>query len=450
MMIQDHNKTALVSGSREITYTELISYIRDFAHHMKRYRSKKIAIFCENRPEWIYAYYGSWELGCTNIPIDMMSSEGELEYILRDSQPKLIVCSDRTFDRVKNAVSRLPLTKKPEVMNVDRETPRETDRELPPYQPSDDDVRLILYTSGTTGSSKGVMLTHKNIMKNVRWNNDSKRINETDRLLAVLPTHHSWPLMATVLCPLDCGATIVFLPELNAEALISTMKNNAITMLTGVPRLFEMLHGGVMREIRKNPAARAMLVLCRLVYRMPGNRIFGRVGVPYATMDVIPFTKAIFKKVHETFGGNIKIFISGGAKLDPNIILDFCAMGIPMVEGYGLTETAPMVTYHPFDRIRIGSVGRVFDEIDIRFSHDREIEIKGPNVTPGYYKKPDENEANFTGDGYFRTGDLGYIDSERYLYLTGRRKDLIILSNGKNVRPDIIESQLKGDFELVK
>jgi long-chain acyl-CoA synthetase len=449
-MIIDHKKTALISGELQVTYTELIETINNYASAFKKHKGKHVAIYMENRPEWVYAFYGSWKVGATNVLIDMMGSEEELEYILRDCSPKLLVTSNKNAAKVKKAVSKLPVTKKPAVLNVDTQTIKPAKTLLDEFKPQEDDIRLLLYTSGTTGNSKGVKLTHKNVMKNVRWNNDSKRINKTDRLLAVLPTHHSWPLMSTILCPLDCGATTIFLPELNAEMLLKTLKENKITMLTGVPRLFEMLHTGVMREVKKNSAALVFLALFKLLYKLPGNRIFGRAKAPHTTLDIIPLTKVIFKKVHETFGGNIKIFISGGAKLDNQIIEDFRAMGILLVEGYGLTETAPMVTYHPFDKIKIGSTGRVFAEIDIQFADDGEIQLKGPNVTPGYYNRPDENEINFTEDGYFKTGDIGYIDKERYLYLTGRKKDLIILSNGKNVRPDLIENKIKLSNPLVK
>lgn len=193
-----------------------------------------------------------------------------------------------------------------------------------------------------------------------------------------------------------------------------------------------------------------MLGFCRLLYRLPFNSLLGRVKVPHATLDVIPLTRKIFKKVHDEFGGSIKIFISGGAKLDNHIIRDFRAMGLLTVEGYGLTETAPMVTWHPFDDIHIGTVGKVFDEIEVKFEDDGEILLKGPNITKGYWRKTSETKAAFDSEGFFRTGDLGRMDKERFLTITGRKKDLIILSNGKNVQPDIIEESLRNDYPLVE
>ncbi|HNX60450.1 MAG TPA: AMP-binding protein, partial [Spirochaetota bacterium] len=167
------------------------------------------------------------------------------------------------------------------------------------------------------------------------------------------------------------------------------------------------------------------------------------------TLDIMPLSKLIFGKVHRELGGNIKVIISGGAKLDDRVIRDFRGMGILMLEGYGLTETAPMATYHPFDAQRIGSAGRVFDETEIRFGEDDEIILRGPHVMKGYWNKPAET-AEVLNDGWFSTGDLGYIDNQRYLYITGRKKDIIVLPNGKNIRPDLIENEILAQFPVVK
>jgi long-chain acyl-CoA synthetase len=446
MFIKNHDKCALVNGQEQVSYSQLIEHIKDYSQILKKYRGKRLALFAENRPEWVYSFFAAWNVGATLVLIDSMCSAEDLEYILKDSGVSALVTSNqnaKTLAKVKKA-ARSGLT----VINVD--SLKMPARKTPVVEnvPKDSDVVLILYTSGTSGNSKGVLLTWKNIWTNIRWNNDTGRINSQDRMIAVLPTHHSWPLISTILCPMDCGATTVFLPSLDAETLLRTIKENHITMVCAVPRLFELLHEGIMKKIRANIAARALLGFCRFLYILPFNRIFGRVRVPFQTMDKSPHTQS-FGKLHEEFGGSVKTFISGGAKLDERIIRDFRAMGIPMLEGYGLTESSPMVTYHPFDKMRIGSVGRVFDDISIRFDDDGEILIKGPTITPGYWKKPADTKAAFTGDGYFRTGDLGRIDSERYLYLTGRKKDLIILSNGKNVRPDLIEEKIKKSSPLV-
>jgi long-chain acyl-CoA synthetase len=448
MFIKDYDKTALIQGERRVSYSELIDSIKDYSRVFSKYKGKRVALFCENRIEWTYAFFAIWNCGATVVLIDPMSTDEELAYLLDDCDPGAVVTSS---ERLKNVTFiKKKIKKKFVVYDVDNFKIPARGKVPEEYTPADDETVLILYTSGTSGNSKGVMLSWANISKNIRWNNDSGRINSKDVMIAILPNHHSWPLISTMLCPMDCGATTVFLPALDAETLVKTIKENHITMVTAVPRLFELLHEGIMKKIRGSIAAKAMLDFCRFLYVLPFNRILGRVKAPMQTLDVIPLTRFIFKKVHHEFGGNIKVFVSGGAKLDNSIIRDFRAMGIPMLEGYGLSETAPMVTYHPFDRMKVGSVGVVFDEIDVKFEDDGEILLKGPNITSGYWQKEEDTKEAFTSDGYFKTGDLGKMDKGRYLYLTGRKKDLIILSNGKNVRPDLIEKKIKENSTLVE
>ncbi|MBN1501393.1 MAG: AMP-binding protein [Spirochaetes bacterium] len=449
MFIKDHGKNALVFGEKKITYSQLQESIKDYSWHLSKNRGKHIAIFMENCPEWIYTFFAVWNIGAVNVLIDVMSTAEEVTYIINDCTPSLVIYSDKSSETFKKALKSVK--KKPDSINISKKVFSRRKNDVAEYNPSDDEIILMLYTSGTTGNSKGVMLSKRNVFKNIYWNNDSKRINSTDVMIAILPNHHSWPLMATVLCPLECGATTVLLKELRPDIMMKAIKENKITMITAVPRLFEMFHNGIIAKINKNPAAKFLLSLSAFTYKIPLNRyIFGRVKVPYSKIDVTPLSRLIFKKVHKEFGGNIKIFISGGAKLNEKIIHDFRAMGLLMVEGYGLTETAPMVTYHPFNKIKPGSVGVIFDEIDYRIEKDGEILIKGPNITKGYWNKKEETKAVFTKDGYFKTGDLGYVDKERYLFITGRKKDIIILPNGKNIRPDLIEEKLKNSFPYIE
>lgn len=447
MYIKDHNKCALIDGDRHISYSEVVKEVKEYSKLFARYKGKRIALFCENRPEWIYAFFAAWNVGATLVLFDSMSTVPELEYMISDSGVVAVCTSDQKEALIADAKKRAKSRAK--LINLNNVKIPARSRDVAEHEPLEDEIVLMLYTSGTSGTSKGVMLSWKNLMKNVRWNNDSKRINETDRMIAILPNHHSWPLIATVLCPLECGATVVFLPKLDAETLVSTIADNNVTMVTAVPRLFELLHGGIMKKVNESIVARIVLAFCKFLYLLPFNRLFGRVKFPYTEIDIIPLTRKLFKKVHEQFGGQIKTFISGGAKLDEKIINDFRAMGILMLEGYGLTETAPMITYHPFDAQLTGSVGKVFDEIDLKIEEDGEILLKGDNVFKEYWNKPDDTKAAFTKEGYYRTGDLGRLDKNGYLFLTGRKKDIIILSNGKNVRPDIIEAKIQNSSQLV-
>jgi long-chain acyl-CoA synthetase len=422
------DKTAIIYGEERIAYSELADMIRRYSTLFNCAKGERVAIFAENRPEWVYAFYASWSKGCVNVLIDMFSTDAEVSYILTDCAPSVILTSNRNIDTLKSSAALSKSTAR--IINMDEISLPDEPASFEDYHFNNDEIALLLYTSGTTGGSKGVMLSWENIHKNIRWNNDSKRININDTMLAVLPVHHSWPLMATILCPLECGATVVFLKTLGADELLRCMKEHQVTMLTAVPRLFELLHRGIRAKINRSLIAKILLFLTRAI-------------------DIMNLSKIVFGKVHREFGGHIKVLISGGAKLDNEIIRDFRGMGFLMLEGYGLTETAPMATYHPFDAQRIGSAGRVFDEIDIRFGDDDEIILRGPNVMKGYWNKPDET-AEVLRHGWFYTGDLGRIDSQRYLYITGRKKDIIVLPNGKNIRPDLIEDEITSRFPLVR
>jgi len=428
MIIQNRDKTALVYGDEAISYSTLIDNIWRYTTLFNVGKGDRVAIYAENRPEWLYAFFASWTKGATNVLIDMFATRPEVSYILGDCTPSVIFTSSKNIDILREAAA--DSKSNAVIINFDEIKMPELPSARPDYSFSDDDIALLLYTSGTTGNSKGVMLTWKNLDSNIHWNNDNKRININDTMLAVLPVHHSWPLMATVLCPLECGGTVVFLKSLSADELLRAMKENKVTMLTAVPRLFELLHKGIRAKINRSLIARLLLRITK-------------------TLDIMPLSKAVFGKVHREFGGHIKVIISGGAKLDNRVIKDFRGMGILMLEGYGLTETAPMATYHPFDAQRIGSAGRVFDETEIKFGEDGEIILRGPHVMKGYWNKPTETAEVLT-DGWFHTGDLGYIDKDRYLYITGRKKDIIVLPNGKNIRPDLIENDILASFPVVK
>lgn len=251
MFIKDFDNTALVEGDLRISYKELITHINEYSHIMKGYKKKRVALFCENRVEWVYAFFAAWNVGATLVLIDAMSTRGEVEYIVEDSKASLLITSSKNISLSRKAVKSINI--ETTILNVDGLKIPEKISEVKPYQPKVDETVLMLYTSGTTGKSKGVMLSHGNIMRNVRWNNDAKRINETDRIIAILPNHHSWPLISTLLCPLECGATTVILQELTSESLLRTLKQEKITMVLGVPRLFTMLYDGVMKKLMKTP-----------------------------------------------------------------------------------------------------------------------------------------------------------------------------------------------------
>lgn len=423
--LQDHGKTALIKGNTKISYKELIENISSFASLVDILPGERVMIFSENRPEWIYAFYAIWQRGGIVVPIDFMSSPEEVLYILEETEPTIIFYSDQREEVIKKALSASKL--RPHLYNFDRIlVPKPYGKSL-----SRDlkETAVILYTSGTTGRPKGVMLSFKNLISNIRAIEKVGVAGKGDITLALLPFHHSYPLMVTMLVPLYLGATVVFLERLSSEELLRTLREHKITILVGVPRLYQLLHQRIMESIKGN--------------------LIGRLFFAISPFLSPPIRRILFKRVHDTFGGRLKFLVSGGAKLPLEIALDLNRLGFTVLEGYGLTETSPIVSFNPPRKPKLGSVGLPIEEVYVRISEDGEVLVRGVNLMQGYYKKPKETEEAFK-DGWFLTGDLGYLDEEGYLYITGRKKEIIVLSGGKKVNPEELEGLILKESSLVK
>jgi long-chain acyl-CoA synthetase len=295
-----------------------------------------------------------------------------------------------------------------------------------------DALASILYTSGTTGTPKGVMLSHGNFLANAESVMAFQLVNAQDNLLSVLPLHHAFPFTVQLIL-LFTGARITFPPSLKAPDLLACMHETGVTALVAVPQLFYLLHKGIFEQIGKRPLV--LRVLLRLLLRLSGLLRSGGINLG----------RLVFGQVHRRFGGKIRIMASGGARLDPVIAQDFLALGFTLTEGYGLTETAPVVAFNPLKRVRPGSVGVPLPGVEVRVVDPDaegvgEIAIRGPNVMRGYYQLP-EATAHVMRDGWFLSGDLGYLTSDGYIVITGRAKEVIVLSSGKNIYPEEIEEQ---------
>lgn len=416
--LRDYGKTALIYRGREISYAELIENVKSFARAIDVLPGDRVAIVSENRPEWIYALFGTWRRGGIVVPIDFMATPSEIEYILRDSEPRIVFCSKETEKNLLEALSRIKSNV--EIINFDRfilPSPWEWElrREL-------DEVALLPYTSGTTGTPKGVMLTFGNLFSNVWGVEKIGLASKEDSVLAILPFHHTYPFMTTLLLPLYLGATIVFLDKLTPEDILEKLRKYRISFLVGVPRLYQLFHRRIMEEINKRLSARLLYLLMK---RIESERL----------------RKLVFKRIHNAFGGNIKFMVSGGAKLPVEVARDFFVWGFKIIEGYGLTETSPIVSFNPPNRIKLGSVGIPIEGVQVRTTEEGEIIVKGPNVMKGYWNRPEETQKVII-DGWLYTGDLGSIDEEGYIYITGRKKELIVLGSGKNVFPEELEDKI--------
>lgn len=426
--VKDYNKTAIIYDGKEISYKEAIVKSKIFSQEFPIENEDKVIIFMENRPELLYSFLGTWDKSGTCVCLDASLSGEELVYYINDSDSKYIYTSKGNLPKVQKAleISRKTLG----IAVVDEIEDKEFDGELVINAPAPENVALMLYTSGTTGNPKGVMLKFDNILINVEGLDKYNMFVQEDIVLALLPMHHIFPLLGSGVIPLAKGATIVFLKEMSSQAMVDAFQKYKVTMMIGVPRLWEMLHQKIMEKINASKITKGIFKLAEKI-------------------DNISFSKKIFKKVHDNFGGNLRFFVSGGSKLDPKIARDFLTLGIKICEGYGMTETAPMISFTPLNEIMPGSAGKILPGIEVKIADDGEIIARGRNVMKGYYKRPEATAETIDRDGWIHTGDLGEIKND-YLYVTGRKKEMIVLSNGKNINPIEIEQWIMGKTNLIQ
>lgn len=426
--VKDYNKTAIIYDGKEISYKEAIVKSKIFSQEFPIENEDKVIIFMENRPELLYSFLGTWDKSGTCVCLDASLSGEELVYYINDSDSKYIYTSQGNLPKVQKALEISGKTLG--IAVVDEIVDKEFDGELVINAPAPENVALMLYTSGTTGNPKGVMLKFDNILINVEGLDKYNMFVQEDIVLALLPMHHIFPLLGSGVIPLAKGATIVFLKEMSSQAMVDAFQKYKVTMMIGVPRLWEMLHQKIMEKINASKVTKGIFKLAEKI-------------------NNISFSRKIFKKVHDNFGGNLRFFVSGGSKLDPKIARDFLTLGIKICEGYGMTETAPMISFTPLNEIMPGSAGKILPGIEVKIADDGEIIARGRNVMKGYYKRPEATAETVDKDGWIHTGDLGEIKNN-YLYVTGRKKEMIVLSNGKNINPIEIEQWIMGKTNLIQ
>ena len=391
-----------------------------------------VGILGENRPEWAIAYFASQACGGIAIPLDSLMKPPEIQAIARDSGTRWMIVSERfreiaqEMDGIDRVISMdgwgdvleagAPMSESPGV------TP--------------DDLAAIIYTSGTTGKPKGVMLSHRNILTDARGAQEIIRLGSGDIFLSVLPLHHTFECTGGLICPVDVGATVTYARSLKSRDLLDDMRNTNVTVMLGVPLLFEKLHAGILRGVNQKPAAvkamfRAMMGIVKGLRIGLGLKVGGKA----------------FRSLRQKAGlGSVRLFICGGAPLPISIPQGFEDLGFSFAQGYGLTETSPVLTVNPAERPRHDSVGVPVPGSQVRIRDPGpdgvgEILAAGDIVMKGYYKDP-EMTARALKDGWFYTGDLGRIDRDGYLHICGRSKNVIVTPGGKNVYPEEIETLL--------
>ena len=390
-------------------------------------KGDKVAILGENRPEWAISYLAVTAMGAVAVPLDSLGTEDDLKGIIAHSESKGIIYSDKFHGIIKE----MPNLKFKILMDKDFEDLKNSSSDDYGYDVSLNDLAAIVYTSGTTGIPKGVMLTHKNIMSNVMTGCALFDIGPSDMALSVLPMHHMFETVAGFLAWFYCGAKITYAESLKSFKLIQNMVETKTTILIGVPMLYQLFYDGILREVEeKGPAFKFIFNI--LVF----------VSKAVTTVFKVNIGRKLFGQVHRHLGGAFRFWISGGAAIDPDILRAFDLMGMTIIQGYGLTESSPVIAANDLSHNKYGSVGRPIPGVCVKIVNE-EIVASGPNIMQGYFKMPEETEKVLR-DGWLYTGDVGYLDKDGYLYITGRIKDVIISSSGLNVYPD------EGEFELNK
>ncbi|MCL1991490.1 MAG: AMP-binding protein [Spirochaetes bacterium] len=425
-----------------LTYGESLAAIQAVARwlYSKGMRKgDKIAVSGKNSPEWAVAYMGILFAGCIVIPIDYQLKNEEIDLLMKTANARMLFIDEEKHAHYEKSAGKLDalisLKKGVGTYIYELDGPA-ADIE----QATGEDIAAILFTSGTTGNPKGVMLTHENFSADCYLAQGTPMpMYHTDVFYAILPIHHSYCMQAVLFVGTSVGAEIVFGKRVVTQAILSDLKQAKVTVLLGVPMLFNKVLNGIMKGLKKK-----------------GPVVFGIISFLMAisggikkTFKVNPGKKMFGFILEKASLNTMRVCISGGGPLSPSVFKTYNQLGIDFVQGYGLTETSPIITINPIEHYKETSVGRTCPQVDMKIDNPGErgigeVVVKGPMIMKGYYNMPEETAKMFTPDGYLKTGDLGYMDDENYLYLTGRAKNMIVTDSGKNVYPE----ELENEFQL--
>ena len=435
-------------GYEELSYIEISRKAKKFANYLIEtvgvQRGERIAIICESRPEFSIGMFGSIQTGAITVPLDVKLTVPEHTHILNDCNPRILLCSSHYLEHaieVKNNVSSIE-----HIFVLDDENEQsnencplistlEADIDKNLGRPRTlDETALIVYTSGTTGNPKGVMISFGNIYSQLRDFEYMFKLTNDNTLLSILPLNHLLELDCGFFGMLYMGAKVVYIKSLNPKELTSTMKEKGITNMIVVPLVAKMLKNSIDKQIKKQPesAQKAFKILYGLAKFAPRK-----------------LRRLMFKSVIDGLGGKLECFICGGAPLEDNVAEFFERIGVPVFQGYGLTETSPTISTNRYGHSKIGTVGQALPSVMVKIADNGEILATGPNVMQGYYNKPEMTKEVIDEDGWFHTGDIGEIDKDGFIKITGRIKNMIVLGGGKKIFPEEVEAVLETS-KLIK
>jgi long-chain acyl-CoA synthetase len=400
-------------------------------------RGDRVILCGDNCPEWVIAYFSASCAGATVVPLDRQWRPEDIAHIAQFVDAKAALVGDNLADALREALQAIGLSI-PILTFHELTYPIEPMSLAPrPSPPVPDDIASIIFVTGPTVEPRGAMLTHRNFLSNLRAIVKVLPPMQSDHCLNLLPLHHAFAFTGELLVAMWAGATITYPENLRSRTVLETMREVGITVLIGVPRVFQILHESIHAEVRKRGKWAWLLFQLLKKFSLAFLKLTGRnIG------------RSLFASVHRQFGGKLRALISGGAALPPHIFDDFTAMGFLLCEGYGLTEASPVVTVNPMHRPKRGSVGKPLPGVEVVIADPDEhgvgeILVRGPNVFVGYFRNPEATERMLK-NGWLHTGDLGRFDRDGYLYITGRVKDVIVTAAGKNVYPEELERKLAG------
>jgi len=436
-------------GPETVTFGSMLAQIRSIAYRLTQEHigfGDRVAIIGENHPNWAIAYLGILYRGAVATPLDPAATTQTLASFLGSSEAKLAFVSPASLTKFRAAceqvgrnipaVALLPLTQPVGLQDFEdwshTRAPAEFIDAPPPAKP--DDLALLMYTSGTTGVPKAIPLTHGNIYAESDKIQEVLHISDQEVVLGLLPLFHGYSQIVNLWIATIAGAQVVYLPELGPAMIERGLKEGEATALVGVPRLWYLFHKKIFDAVKARPALVRIMFRAMLVVNGLLRDFFG-----------IDAGRLFFRRIHQSFGGKLRLAVSGGASFDAGVALDFHRLGFTILQGYGLTETSGAATVTRFEDNKVGSVGTPLNGVEVRIDDPNEegigeVLIRGPVVMSGYYNNPDANREAFTADGWFRSGDLGRFDNQGHLYIVGRKKDVIKLPSGKNVFPEDVEA----------
>lgn len=428
---------------KQYTYAETSELVQNLSSGLSQKYGNAIAeigIISENRPEWGIAYLAILASGKTVIPIDANLKPLEIEFIIENSQLSVIFVSEKYELILKEITPELNVISfEEESVYSWKKILARANQEL---SLNLNNTAVLIYTSGTTGTPKVVELTHKNLLTNLRDIGKAIKFDQSDNFLSILPLHHTFEATCGFLTPIMSGATIVFARSYKSNEIKEDLDNNKVTVMTGVPLLYEKLCHTIKRKIAIASASKKLLFNILFFVSSVLWNLNIKAGV------------ILFKSMRDKGGlGSIRMFVSGGAAIPSSIVKFFNIIGLNFLQGYGMTEASPVISVNRLDSLKFGSVGPMLENIEVKIENPDEsgigeIYVRGDNVTPGYRNNPKATAEIFSGD-WMKTGDLGYLKN-KHLWITGRCKSLIVSAAGKNIYPEELEEKLLEDINVME